>query len=59
MREVVMAQPENREAIDAAARILGLDVPELCHEGIAANLVLLQTHFAVVTACPAEEGLAE
>ena len=54
-----MAQPEtekaNPDAIREAAAVLGLDVPEACHEGIAANLRLLKTHFAVVAAAIAEK----
>ena len=48
-----MAQPETREAIDAAARILALALPEACREGVAQNLELLRSHLAIVEACPA------
>ena len=51
-----MAQPETREAIDAAARILALALPEACREGVAQNLDLLRSHLAIVESCPAEDG---
>lgn len=55
-----MAQPntpEDRlEAIEIAAQTLGLDVPEACRDGVAANLALLQSHVAVLTAALAEDG---
>ena len=53
-----MAQPETREAIDAAARLLALELPEACREGVARNLDLLRSHLAIVEACPAEDGPA-
>jgi len=51
-----MADVETSEAIDVAARILGIAVPEACYEGIAQNLDLLRRHVATLEACPAEEG---
>ncbi len=53
-----MAQPDTREAIDAAARILALELPEACRVGVAQNLDLLRSHLAVVEACPAEDDPA-
>ena len=53
-----MARPEAPDAIDEAALLLGLDVPEACHDGVAANLALLRTHVAVLASVPAEEGPA-
>ena len=50
-----MAQAETREAIDQAARMLALDVPEPCYAGIAQNMALLSQHVAVLQACPAED----
>ncbi len=47
-----MAGVETPESIDAAARILGIAVPEACREGIAQNLDLLRRHVAVLEACP-------
>ena len=51
-----MAQPETREAIDAAAARLALALPEACREGVAQNLELLAHHLRIVEACPAEDG---
>jgi hypothetical protein len=50
-----MAQARTREAIDAAARLLALDLPEACREGVAQNLDLLRSHLAIVEAAPAED----
>ena len=54
-----MAQPKTPDAIDSAAAILGLEIPETCRDGVAANLALLQGHFAVVAAVLAEKDAAE
>ena len=53
-----MVQAQTREAVAEAARILGLDVPEPCQEGVAQNLALLRNHIAVLESCPAEDGSA-
>ncbi len=57
-----MARPntpeDGLEAIEAAARILGLDVPEACREGVTANLALLQSHVAVLATASAEDEAA-
>jgi len=49
-----MAQAQTREAIDEAARLLGLTVPEACYDGIARNLELLGGHVACLDAFPAD-----
>ena len=54
-----MAQPETPDAIDSVAAILELEIPETCRDGVAANLILLQGHFAVVAAVLTEKDIAE
>jgi hypothetical protein len=49
-----MSLPQGPEAIDDAARILALDVPDACRDGIAQNLSLLRTHALIVAAALAD-----
>ncbi len=51
-----MKPSDEHEAIDGAAKVLALDVPDACLPGIAQNLALLRTHFAVVEAFLSENG---
>ena len=53
-----MVQPQTREAIDAAAEILALAIPEACRDGIVQNLDLLRHHLAIVESGPVEAGPA-
>ena len=54
-----MVQPQTREAIDAAARLLDLPLSDACRDGVADALDLLRNHLAIVGACPCEDDLAE
>jgi len=49
-----MSPSKGSETIGDAARILALDVPDACREGIAQNLSLLRTHALIVAAALAE-----
>ena len=50
-----MLRPQTREAMDAAARLLDLALPDACREGVAQSLDLLRSHLAIVEACPGED----
>ena len=39
---------------DAIARWLGIEIPEACRDGVAANLAILTRHMAVVQAAAAD-----
>ncbi len=52
-----MTQPVDQQGIEAAARLLGFDLPEACRDGVEQNLALLRAHFAILESMPAENGV--
>ncbi len=50
-----MGQTKRLKAIDEAADILALDMPDACREGVAQNLDLLRTHALIVDAALTED----